>query len=699
MFIRRVGLAVKITAAVYLLIIGSLLGFRALSPAVPDHLLTIGLAGIGAVLCFVGARGLVGRLRRVTDGLAALHPSDGKTPVDELSRLTLIADQLGSSLDRARQTNAENLRKSVAIDTSSAALMMTDADFNIQYTNRSVVQLLANRQKDFATVDPGFDAEKLIGRNMDEFHKVPAKIRKMMSNPKNLPFITDIYVGQAAVQLRVDAIPGDDGAVAGMVLEWIDVTDRRRDQATLDAIENSKAKAEFTLDGAVVRANGNFQACVADHQVDSTDFMARLQAVDSDMTGTDIARTISAGEAVSGRFRAIGPDGATVLDGGFYPIRDLKGKTGSILFIADDVTEEHTAMEQAEAARKQLEDNQKLVVDSLRIGLKAIASGDLTTRLSTPFAGEDDQLRVDFNNSTDHLTRAMSSVARETGAMQQETAEIVKASDDLAKRTEKQAMTLQETASSLDELTQTVASTATGTSRANQLVVEAQRSAESSGAVVDSAEHAMSEIAASSQEVVKVISVIDDIAFQTNLLALNAGVEAARAGEAGRGFAVVATEVRALAQRCADAAAEIGSLISRSGQHVSQGVELVGQTGAALKGIVQSIGEISDYIGEIARAGDEQSTSLSQINGAINQIDHATQQNAAMFEQTSSAAHALASRTQSLVSAIGQFSIGDDIVGARRTSKAALPGTVEVPMRAVANGGPRTLRAADDWTD
>ena len=214
----------------------------------------------------------------------------------------------------------------------------------------------------------------------------------------------------------------------------------------------------------------------------------------------------------------------------------------------------------------------------------------------------------------------------------------------------------------------------------------------------------MSEIAASSHEVVKVISVIDDIAFQTNLLALNAGVEAARAGEAGRGFAVVATEVRALAQRCADAAAEIGTLISRSGQHVSQGVELVGQTGSALKGIVGSIAEIAEYISEIARAGEEQSRALSQLNGAVNQIDHATQENAAMFEETSSAAHALAQRAQSLAGAIGQFAIGREFDLALATVASPAPARAErsVEVRAQAGGqgsAPLPGASADNWKE
>ena len=171
----------------------------------------------------------------------------------------------------------------------------------------------------------------------------------------------------------------------------------------------------------------------------------------------------------------------------------------------------------------------------------------------------------------------------------------------------------------------------------------------------------MGEIEQSSGQITQIIGVIDEIAFQTNLLALNAGVEAARAGEAGRGFAVVAQEVRALAQRSADAAKEIKTLIANSSTQVERGVKLVGQTGEALSGIVGKVAEITDQISEIARSSREQATGLTQVNTAVNQMDQVTQQNAAMVEEDTAAAANLRGEASELSQLVGRFRIGEQV--------------------------------------
>src|SRR5690606_34427613 len=225
--------------------------------------------------------------------------------------------------------------------------------------------------------------------------------------------------------------------------------------------------------------------------------------------------------------------------------------------------------------------------------------------------------------------------------------------------TEHQAMRLEQTAAALNQLTQSVRSAADGASQAAAKVVSTRNEANHSGEIVQNAVRAISEIAQSSQEISQIIGVIDEIAFQTNLLALNAGVEAARAGEAGRGFAVVASEVRALAQRSAEAARQIKTLISTSSGQVEQGVKLMAETGEVSERIIASVVEIDELVAGIASSSREQSLGLSDINTAVNEMDQGTQQNAAMVEQTTAAVHSLRSEAAMLAENVSAFMVGE----------------------------------------
>jgi methyl-accepting chemotaxis protein len=256
------------------------------------------------------------------------------------------------------------------------------------------------------------------------------------------------------------------------------------------------------------------------------------------------------------------------------------------------------------------------------------------------------------------LQDTLKAIAASTQGVRAGAHEITAASDDLAHRTEQQAASLEQTAAALDEITAAVHKTAEGAGEARLVAAGSKSDAEHSGAVIHETVQAMSSIDHSSREISNIIGVIDEIAFQTNLLALNAGVEAARAGDAGRGFAVVATEVRALAQRSADAAKEIKALISASRQQVESGVKLVDETGNALGRIVGQVTKLNELIAEIAASALEQATGLKEVNSAVNQMDQVTQQNAAMVEQSTAASHSLASEASELARLVGQFHIG-----------------------------------------
>uniref|UniRef100_B0T4B3 Methyl-accepting chemotaxis sensory transducer n=1 Tax=Caulobacter sp. (strain K31) TaxID=366602 RepID=B0T4B3_CAUSK len=318
--------------------------------------------------------------------------------------------------------------------------------------------------------------------------------------------------------------------------------------------------------------------------------------------------------------------------------------------------DERRAKEEASAAAAR---ENALVVSSLAEALEHLAKGDLTFRVSADFPGDYRKLKDDFNAAITQLQETIKVIAASTDGLRTGADEIAHASDDLSRRTEQQAASLEETAAALDELTATVRRTAGGAKQASEVVSSTRGEATHSGQVVHQAVSAMSAIEDSSKQINQIIGVIDEIAFQTNLLALNAGVEAARAGDAGRGFAVVAQEVRALAQRSAEAAKEIKTLISSSTQQVSQGVSLVGQTGEALQRIVTKVGEIDALVTEIAASAAEQATGLNEVNTAVNQMDQVTQQNAAMVEQSTAATHSLKGETGELVRLIGRFRVGD----------------------------------------
>lgn len=369
----------------------------------------------------------------------------------------------------------------------------------------------------------------------------------------------------------------------------------------------------------------------------------------------------------------------------------------------------------SESEREANAHEQQRIVASLAKGLAELSNGNLGYRVQEEFPGEYAKLKIDFNRALESLEDTIATVNSTVHNIGDGTREIASSAQDLSRRTEQQAASLEETAAALNELTAQVNSSAENAGSAASTVNLACDDAEKSGEVVQKAVASMQGIAQSSQEISRIIGVIDEIAFQTNLLALNAGVEAARAGEAGKGFAVVAQEVRELAQRSANAAKEIKALINASTTQVGEGVELVGRAGDALQKIAVQVMQINGLIRQISASASEQATGLKEINSAVNQMDQVTQQNAAMVEETTAASAVLSSEADTLRSLVARFRVstqanGHQAPGASRASRqvaqtrpqpmnaaAPAPRARSVPKVAAVSHG--SAAVADEWQE
>ncbi|WP_406870607.1 PAS domain-containing methyl-accepting chemotaxis protein [Thioclava sp. 'Guangxiensis'] len=447
------------------------------------------------------------------------------------------------------------------------------------------------------------------------------------------------------LEATYETLTDPEGRPFKVVKYAFDITASKNREAECDAklasIEQVQAVIEFTADGKITYANDLFCQTMGYDQEEIIGKPHSIFVEDAYAKSADYIefwKSLGAGKANASQFKRIRKNGKPVyIEASYNPIKDASGRVVKVVKFAVDTTIFQTAVSEVGAT------------------LDRVSSGDLTARVQADL-GPLNGLKQSLNLTVEKLQSVIDAVTLCAGDLAQEAQAIRSGSHELSRRTETQAATLEESAAALEELTSSVSGATQMTVSARQEVQGASAEANSSAKVVDEAIEAMGGIADSSRRISSITSVIDDIAFQTNLLALNAGVEAARAGDAGRGFAVVASEVRALAQRSAEAAREIGSLLVESEKCVAEGGAMVDRAGSALKSIVQRVESINGMIATIASSASEQASGLSEMNSAVSDLDRSTQQNAAMAEETNAAVVALNQRIEQLLEDVSFFS-------------------------------------------
>ncbi len=526
---------------------------------------------------------------------------------------------------RAKETEVSRL--SSMIEEAATNFMVCNRDLEITYCNPSVVNLLSKYKTKLQSVFSNFDPERLIGTCIDDFHKNPTHQRRILGDVNSLPYKTEINVAGLEFGLNATALVDSDGNHIGNAVEWIDYNDR--------AVYSNEVNRVYTA------------------------IMEGSLSERGDM------------EIMSDAYKPMVKNINAIIEAIVEPIAEIQRRLGEVAvgdvkaFVTGDYKGDHATLKNAL-------NNTLQSLNELANAAEEIARGNLTVHVQPK--SDVDAMGKSIQMILSSLNQMLSEFKISVEQVATGSNEIALGSQSLAQGATQQASSLEQISASMSEINNQTALNAENATQANQLAMNARKSGATGDQQMQEMIKAMSAIANSSQEISKIIKVIDDIAFQTNLLALNAAVEAARAGVHGKGFAVVANEVRSLAARSANAAKETTEMIENSIRSVQDGTEIANGTAEALTEIVEVVGKVSDLVSEIEAASKEQSESIGQINQGLTQIEQVTQQNTANAEQSAAAAEELSGQAAHLKQQLTKFQLKEI------TTQAGLPDGITPEM-------------------
>lgn len=662
---------------------------------------------------------------------------------DEFGGLFNSLSTMAQQLKMAEIEAKSNFAIKQAIDNSSTAFMMADADNKLFYVNQTTINLFKQSQDDIRKWEPDFDVDSLIGlplaklaspENSVEFVSTFNKMASSIESKTN--------IGERVFNLNANPVLDESGLCIGSCIEWDDIS-----QALITQEETARVMASLNCTTTnVMIADADRNICYMNDSV-----IKMLQDSESDLRVVlphfNVATTLGSNIDIFHVNPAHQKNLLEKLQTSYTsqikvgrrhyrlianPIMSEEGRRlGSVVEWLDRTleveAEEEIAMlvsaavdgnfsERASTENKSdfmlsMAEGLNRLLETADVGLNdvsrvllALSEGDLTEKIDASYKGTFDQLKNYSNQTTESLARIIGEIRTAADTINTASVEIAQGNADLSNRTEQQAASLEETASSMEELTGTVRLNADNAKQANALASKASEVAVDGGDLIQQVVHTMASINESSQKISDIIGVIDGIAFQTNILALNAAVEAARAGEQGRGFAVVASEVRTLAQRSANAAKDIKALISDSVNKITDGNALVGRSGDTMQEIVTSIKSVNDIMSEIAAASAEQSAGIDEIGKAVTQMDSMTQQNAALVEQAAASAESMQNQADQLTTRVATFKLADNVneVDAQdviKPIKKLAPRKIETTKRRTPPPTMQTQQTEDEWEE